>query len=215
MEFGNLAEVLIHRWLKDEQEFGTITDLETQDEIWGEDERLISRIHGYQDFTWWTTDNHKVGLEIKSSFGRGIADIQHNHRPKPEHLVQVYFYLLWGDCDWFYLLYIGRDNGYRTSFRIDMAAEEKGLLVDGEFVPIDYEDIISRFIMIEFAVDNNNILPRDYTAAIKDGEIRDKYQRNNVEYKTDWQCNYCDWRRKCWADKLASGKMWHGDMEVA
>jgi hypothetical protein len=54
----------------------------------------------------------------------------------------------------------------------------------------------------------------DYTAAIKDGEIRDKFQRNNVEYKTDWQCNYCDWRRKCWADKLESGKMWHGDMEV-
>ena len=38
--------------------------------------------------------------------------------------------------------------------------------------------------------------------AIKDGEIKKQYQRDNIIYKSDWQCMYCGHRSLCWRDKL-------------
>jgi hypothetical protein len=58
---------------------------------------------------------------------------------------------------------------------------------------------------------------REFKAAIKDGEVKDKFQRDRVEYKGDWQCNYCDWKDECWSHHInasKSGRMFYGDEEV-
>ena len=53
---------------------------------------------------------------------------------------------------------------------------------------------------VEGAVKVKTLLPGEYKVVVKDGEIRDRCQVNNVKYKSDWHCIYCDYRDECKGD---------------
>jgi len=212
MKFGALAEdELLLPWLKWEKEQGNIKSLVTQEEVTGQEPDLEYNIHGYEDFRIVTNDNEKIGIECKSSFGRGIVNIQKTGEPKPEHLMQVYLYLRYGTAERYYLVYIGRDNGYRCQF--DIRKHEAGLTYDGKLMEIDHNKLISRLAMAEATIGETVLPDREYVAAIRDGEFVDKFQRNKVEYKQNWQCGYCNWRSECWKEQLAGG-CWIGKERI-
>lgn len=212
MRFGIMAEdYLLLPWLEKELEDGNIKDLKTQVEIWGEDERLEKHIHGYQDFLITNLRGQEVGIECKSSFGRGIAEIQRKGEPKPEHLLQVYLYLTFGTAEYYYLVYFGRDNGYRTQFEIKKHPE--GITYNGKLKRINYNDLIGRLAAYEALRGQEGAPEREYKAAIRNGEIVSKFTRDKVDYKGDWQCSYCNWRSDCWKEELKAG-CWNGKERV-
>lgn len=215
MQFGNLAEELLVPWLDNEVHKGHIQGYEQQVEVWSNEPDLEIQLHGYQDFVLTRPDGVKVGLECKSSFGQGIKYIQSTGKPKPEHLVQCYAYMKYGEPKEYWLFYIGRDNGYRTCFYLRY--NNGAMSCDGEPVDIDWDYYIGRMQLSESTIDGEFPPGREFKAAIKDGEVRAKFQRNNKEYKSDWQCNYCDWRDKCWQpliDNSKNGTMYYGEEVV-
>ena len=212
MAFGNIAEAeLLQPWLKWEQEQGHIIHLETQSEINGVEPDLKYSIHGYQDFVFKNLKGETIAIECKSTFGRGIVDIQRRGEPKPEHLMQVYLYLKYGTADRYYLVYIGRDNGYRCQFEI--LRHEQGLTYNGKVFKVDHEALIHRLSMAEASIGEDILPEREFKAAIRNGEIVDKFQRDNVEYKGMWQCSYCNHRSTCWAEQLKGG-VWYGEERI-
>ena len=91
MKFGNLAEELLVGWLDYEVKRGAIKSYEQQVEVWSHEKDFLEfQLHGYQDFILTRKDDTIVGIECKSSFGRGIVEIQRTGKPKPDHLVQCY-----------------------------------------------------------------------------------------------------------------------------
>lgn len=155
------------------------------------------------------------GVEIKTSYGAGIKQIQINETPKPEHLAQVICYLeLVPEIKKFFLLYVGRDNGYRTQFIVEKADRTEKIKIipaSGNVYTQEYnfrQDYLNKLINLEVAVDRGEIPARSFIVAIKNGEIKDKFQLDKQEYKTDWQCSYCQWRDDCWQeiiDKYKTG----------
>ena len=140
------------------------------------------------------TPEGKLGIEIKTSFGRGIVEIAKTQSPKPEHLGQIALYLKYTDIDRFKLLYIGRDNAYRTEFDF-----KKG---DLDVTPY----------LEQFAIAEKEEKPkRELKATIVNGEFKTKFQSKKVDYKGDWQCAYCKYRTGCWKDVLAKKGKYIGE----
>ncbi len=158
-------------------------------------------------------DDKLALIEIKTSFGAGIKNIQVLGMPKVEHLAQVCMYMNLVDIQKTYLIYVGRDNGYRTQFLIDY--RDNKLCVDGKPTYVDFQELLDKLQELESYLDKEEMPGREFSAAIKHGEIKTKFQRNNVEYKTDWQCNYCQWRNKCWVEYVEQNeKMFYGGKEI-
>lgn len=140
------------------------------------------------------------GYELKSGYGNGIKAKKLNG-PDSKDVLQVCVYLKFTEIKKFYLLYLARDNGYRMQFAITLKDDQ--VLVDGNpFVGITLSDITKAFFDMETSLKNGVVPDRDYHVAIRAGQIVDKFQRNNIEYKSDWQCSYCSWRTRCWKDDL-------------
>ena len=151
------------------------------------------KLSGRIDNVITTENSEKVGVELKSSFGRGIVEIQKKQEPKEDHLWQVGMYLTYTDIKKFILFYIGRDNAYRTEFEVSLTNPDTLKCNNREFkFPIN--DILRKFKQAQ-----GEVLPeRPYKVAIKNGEIVQKYQKDKVEYKSDWQCMYCKYLHHCW-----------------
>jgi len=194
MKFGTLAENIVRDYLQWEKGKGAIKDFAEQVEITGIEADLSYKIHGYQDFVITNKDNTLVGIECKSSFGRGIKEIQQSG-PKEDHVLQVYQYMRYGEPKKYYLVYIGRDNGYRTQFEVHYKNGQ--ITVNGKEYLIDWQYYLNRLISAEHVIGAAIMPYREYRTVIKDGEIKDKVQRNGEIYKSDWQCRYCNWRSLC------------------
>lgn len=155
------------------------------------------------DFVFEANDQ-RIGIEMKTSYGRGISEIQKKGAPKIEHVMQVYVTMLLTGLPIMYLIYFGRDNGYRTEFVFKMAEDFKSLIMNGgKRYVIDFDGVyIPKLKTVEEALEADEEPGRDFVHAIKGGELRDKFTKDKVEYKTDWQCSYCDWKDKCWKPVL-------------
>lgn len=140
-------------------------------------------------------DDEVIGVELKTSFGRGIVSIAKSGEPKEEHAEQAKIYLACNPIDRFKIPYLGRDSFYRTEFDIVMTLESKEKFMD---------KVIAKFKYIEDCIDTKTTPERDFHAVVKDGEIRDKIQHKTIEYKSDWQCLYCNYRDSCYAEEIAS-----------
>lgn len=140
-------------------------------------------------------------IEVKSSYGAGIVRIQKSGMPKKEHLAQVCFYGDGFEARKGYLLYIGRDNAYRCQF--DTVYEDGAIFLRGRNKPIiQLYELIGKLSFIEDSLEAEVLPNREYWAAIKNGEIRDLFQKDNVKYKSDWQCLYCQYRSACWENEI-------------
>ena len=196
MSSGNKLHDMIAEFLKE-------TGLEIVSEISGRKKiKGLKYEFGYRIDNLFFDPEAKdlAGIEIKTSYGRGVKAIQKSGMPKKNDLKQVIVYMEMEDISTFYLFYFGRDNGYRTQFKVTMGKD--GYLVDGKPVDYDFADILERLAAVEIALDQDKLPDRDYMVAIKNGEIKDKFQKDKVEYKSSWQCRYCGWQNDCWKDEI-------------
>jgi hypothetical protein len=132
-------------------------------------------------------------LEFKTTFGRGTKAIQESGQPREKDFQQASSYPAMSDAiDGLYLIYLGRDNFYRTEFFYSKDVAEVG-----RKAAIEYFTRIEKFIH-----QPEEPKVRDYTCAIKNGEIKDKVTHDKVEYRSAWQCTYCQWRSRCYAPEI-------------
>jgi len=147
-------------------------------------------------------DGQKKGMEAKSTYGRGIKEIYDNMKPREHDLKQIVAYAyLTGIHEW-YLVYIGRDNGYRTQFKVEYRPDRDNIMVSHEYAhrefQIGWQDIKDKMVALERALKDRQLPIREYYQAIVKGEYKDKFQRQGVVYQSDWQCSYCAYRDTCW-----------------
>jgi CRISPR/Cas system-associated exonuclease Cas4 (RecB family) len=203
MRMGNAAEGILRAALLYFKEKGEIAEIEEQVRKEVVVEGLEHPIVCKMDFIVVAPDGYREGIELKSSFGRGIVEIQKSGKPKDDHLVQCFFYLE-HVVERLKLVYIGRDSGYRTEFAITRGDEPGSVYLGGTRLPpevYNMDRFIAKFREIEAAVSAKEMLPRDFLASIRDGEIVDRFQRQGVVYVGDWQCRYCRWADLCWAEE--------------
>jgi hypothetical protein len=67
---------------------------------------------------------------------------------------------------------------------------------------------------LEVSVYAKTIPDREYQVAIKNGEIKDKFQKEKIEYKSDWQCRYCSYANNCWKEELIKYKNFDNSIEL-
>jgi len=167
--------------------------------------KLDHLIKGRMDILFRRPDSVWEVMEVKSSYGRGILQTQQSGAPKQEHYDQLILYLHMADIDTGCLLYLGRDNAYRTIFTVhkDDTTEHR------------FNNLLNRFAMVEHYLKTEKTPPREFTVAIVDGEIKSKFQHHKQEYKGDWQCSYCAHNKKCWANILAQPGKFFGEERIA
>ena len=138
--------------------------------------------------------NELYVIELKTTFGRGTKAIQESGQPREKDFGQAAAYpAMSQDIKGMYLIYIGRDNFYRTEFFYSEDVKEIGKKAAIEYFQ-RIEGIIHQKKEPTF---------RDYQACVKGGEIKDKVQHKTIEYKADWNCTYCIWRSRCYAKEIA------------
>jgi len=196
MRMGDAIHGLIHEFLESSG-YDIIDEVAARKEYEG----LHHLVSVRADAIFATKDGAYYGVEVKSSYGAGIVQIQRKNTPKPEHVAQIALYADIFLIPKWILIYIGRDNGYRTQF--EFTYKDGVLYLDGGTYSIAVKDIIDRLVRVEECVDTGAEPERDYKAAIKNGKIVDMFQKAGVKYKGDWQCNYCSFKDMCWQDEVA------------
>jgi len=152
------------------------------------------------------------GIEIKTTYGAGIRAIRNKGYPKDNDIEQVLVYMGCTDIEKFYILYIGRDDGYRTQFKIEKRNGQ--IFCDNKPVHITFEKLLDKFRDLEDYRLENRLPDRQFKVAIKNGAIKDKFQKNKVVYKSMWCCMYCQYANKCWEDILNKEGMFYGEDKI-
>ena len=189
----DLYKMLVGKWIH--QGFSEILKeiygdrVQTEVEFTYRHPDLLYPIHGYMDNVI-AFDGMLVEIELKTSFGRGIVSIAKSGKPKDEHLDQTKIYLALNDViSSFSIPYLGRDSFYRTEFEVILNERTKK-----EFT----ETVVERFKKLEHYLNVVECPDREFHAVVKDGEIKDKIQKDGIMYKSDWQCLYCVYRDACY-----------------
>jgi len=201
MDMGNAGESVLREWLSKTglELLGKMkAELDVEDlnyPISGEADEIINDEKGLLG-----PIGERVGIEVKTSYGNGVRAIKENGA-KDDHVAQCILYMhMFHTREW-RLIYVSRDDGYRLEFVI--TRDDFGTVyVDGKEFPKSLGNYLDRFRELEVAVELGKLPDREYRAAIKNGEIKTKFQQDKVEYRTDWQCGYCQFRNLCWKEEL-------------
>lgn len=158
------------------------------------------------------------GVELKTTYGRGTRAIKDNG-PRVSALWQSIAYLemdriaresgspmFSAPLSGMVLVYISRDDSDRTQFEIipspagwAVAKRYRDSVSPMFMVPrLEWDAQVRRLADVERALGTMEPPPRDYLAAIKNGEVRDQFVKAGRTYRTDWQCRYCSFARECW-----------------
>lgn len=188
----------LHSFVNDLLHALDLPDLQTEVAFRTEVEGLKFPISGRMDNRFTDVDGAEAAFDLKSTFGQGIRKVRRDREISRHYLGQMMVYLAYGDIDRMYLAFLGRDDSYRACFVL--AYDSDGYLtIDNTRTQLHVNHIVEWFRAVEDAKD---MPERDYTLAIRDGQPVRLFQRNKVEYKSDWQCSYCAYRDKCWAPEL-------------
>jgi len=141
-------------------------------------------------------NNTQFIIEIKSAYAAGIESIE-RYGVKEDHILQLYMYMLFEKIDNGVLFYIGRDNGYMLEYHytINSLCEKYGDIVEKKIIEL---------VKLKSDIEQNKILDRDFNIVMKNNKnvVVFDFQKDNIKYKSDWQCNYCSWKNKCWDKEL-------------
>lgn len=185
----------------------TLENIETEVEIKIQPPRLSYEIRGRLDMIF-DYEGEKIGAEIKTSYGRGIVEIMKTGRPKEEHVAQCICYMEMTGINKFILLYLGRDNAYRTQFLVHKHNDK--YYCNGLELKITFNRILDKLYYIEKHLNDDTIPDREYNVCIRNFEIVQKYIEKGMNYNTSWQCSYCKYKSYCWQTKTSmSGKHYH------
>lgn len=191
MEMGKAVELLAIKYLR---EMGY--EVDDQKEINLTYDELEYPVHGYIDIAIELPESSYRG-EVKTTWGHGTKDISYNG-PRDGDIAQARCYMLAEKLETYNMIYIARDTLWRSEYQISWDMEG----------PEGFEKfIVEKFKLIEYYVKNGIIPPRDFKAIVADGEVKGTIQRNNVKYKSDWQCMYCVRRDHCYADERSDFKL--------
>lgn len=142
-------------------------------------------------------------FELKTVYASGYNSIE--REPKIEHVMQLLSYMHLEKIDNGILLYIGRDNGYMIEYNLVI---EDGNLYINHYEKNNYLEEFNGLIIklkdIEKHIETEILPARDYQIVMKNtkGEISEKFTKDKVNYKSDWQCSYCKWKDLCWEKEL-------------
>jgi len=114
-------------------------------------------------------DNGWEGVELKTSYGRGMDYYKKTKKPKESYLLQMlcYFEYLEKPIKVFHNPVFARDNFYRTTFKIEKGKTE-----------YTFKQIVASWRELEGFLERKELPPRDFN---------DK----------DYQCRYCAYKNKC------------------
>ena len=134
MRIGDAIHNMIHDYLLE-------SGMEIVPEVsFKKDINLKYPISGRIDDLFIDKDGELSGIEAKTSYGRGIVNIQKSRNPKQDDLNQVIVYLYCNpSIKRFYMIYFGRDNAYRTQFIIERYDK----------LEHDFNNLIQRFYNLE------------------------------------------------------------------
>jgi hypothetical protein len=161
----------------------------------------------------FTDDDGMLAIaEYKTAWGFGMKDIKEKG-PKDSALAQTLTYMKMSGIGRAYLMYVSRDNADRVLFILEMV--EAGWIMSrmfpsGElnemkrFPMAIWDRMLARLAEIESHVEADTLPDRPYRIAIKNNEIREKFTKDKVDYKSDWQCMYCPFLTKCWGEIAAN-----------
>ncbi len=132
-----------------------------------------------------------IGVEWKSTFGRGVTDIK-NNGPKEDAFLQSLIYLNQKEhpLDGIILSYIARDSGFIYSYYFHYEDELQCVwLNSGVRTVIDwkFEHVINCLVEFEFCLEKEDLPGRDYNL---------KYD-GRVKQESHWRCRYCDYNTLC------------------
>jgi hypothetical protein len=93
------------------------------------------------------------------------------------------------------ILYVGRDNGFivEYNYTLDFLKQKY------------YDNFVVKITEFKNLIDNikNKTVPeRDFRIALKNNKsvMANDFQKDNVKYKSDWHCSYCNYQNLCWHD---------------
>jgi hypothetical protein len=163
-------------------------------EVWLEKDKFNFKwIYRVDDYIMVNAQNHII--EIKSTYGNSA----YNDLPKESAVMQLFCYMLLEEIDRGILLYICRDTGYieEFHFHIDGLKERYG---------DKYHERLMKLQECNGCIVRQQLPDREYQIVLKkkDGVLTDSFQKDNVKYKSDWQCGYCLYRNLCWNDILST-----------
>ena len=177
-----------------------------------DDPILEHPIHGYVDFVLVVQNGElieEIGIELKTSFGINVINIQKSGKTNIYYLDQIWAYSQLSGIKFWIHPFIGRDFGYRTEFQYYIA--DDGII---DFRKNTYEkrfpswqETLKNIQNIEMNI-RTNIEPErpdGKFVPIKDGQIKE-FQHKNKKYKAERECSWCDFREKCWKDEVEKYK---------
>ena len=197
---GNLLHEWFFQQVKNSDYFDTI---EEEARVFETDAGLKNPVSGRIDVLGKKGDRI-TAIDLKTTFGEGIRKIRMRREIPTHYLGQMMVYLKFGGVDEVILAFLGRDDQYRT--QVTLTLREDVLYIDGTKTRLAVDSIIDKWKDVERSIEEETPPDRDFMAAIRNGEIVYKFQRKNVEYKSDWQCRYCPFNQLCYADELEKHK---------
>ncbi len=158
-------------------------------------------------------------FELKTVYASGYNTIE--KEPKEAHIFQVLAYMKMENYDKAILLYLGRDNGHMVEYLIELEKDEKGEnLLIGKVLR---NDILKNFYgklhelqIFQFQLQKRVLPPRDYKIVMKKykDKILEKFTKDKIKYKTDWQCSYCQYKNLCWGKEIEEFKKSEDDFFI-
>jgi len=203
MHFGTIQHKELQRILK---ELGFLESAEEFKTIEYQGLTFIYRYDGIINY-----QNQRFLIEIKTIYGAGFKSVEHG--PKEDHIMQAISYMVFEDLPRCIIMYIGRDNGLIRQHYLEL----KGQVLEVNGCKTDlYEDWYNKVIALEelkYKIGLNEIPNRDFQIQLKNlnGVIKEKFDKDTVKYKTDYQCSYCGFKDKCWKkefNQIASHKFY-------
>lgn len=141
-------------------------------------------------------NNVRYIMEIKTTHGQGFRMIK--DAPKPSDIIQMALYMLFEKVENGVLLYVGRDNGFLMEYVVKVGDPLYTLAMES------ISKTMLHLKVLEAYIKDRHMPARDCQIALKykNGVVSDKFQKDKVAYKSDWQCSYCEWKDLCWAREL-------------
>lgn len=131
-------------------------------------------------------------LEVKTIYANGFRAIE--NQAKLEHILQLMLYMIFEGVENGVLLYIGRDNGFIVEHHYNLKDLQNSMYLT------ELIHRLNKLIELKENINNNIIPDREYEIRMKKigNDISEKFTKDKVNHKTDWQCSYCQYRDLCW-----------------
>lgn len=199
METGNKVEEMIMNYLK-LADCKPVGQVELKAELDGCLFQLSGKIDGVFEIA-----GEKMIIEVKSGAGRYIANMRLEGAPRKEHANQTAAYLVYNKLGITkaFIFYQARDSSMQLEYFFEL--KNGKLYMNGNEWCEDIErwkHKVSGWCRdVEVYFLNNTLPAKSFFASIKNGEIKD-FQKDNVIYSSDWQCDYCAWADICWKEEI-------------